>query len=238
MPILVENKSRLARGGERLVDELMRFKPEAVSANQWAISAGVARSVWTDMRRHGNPSRRTLEKLLGVAGSSLAEFEALRVSPGSAAGPSDEDLSDAHWGWRGAPLVPLPLFCCVAAGDWGEQRLELWSIDRSRAIAQLPRPPSLSADLEVFAVAAPSAAMAPRLRSGRYIAISPAAPLEPDCDLFVVLEETGSARLGLAGQFVGHEGAGIVIRQYRGARRATVPNQVIASLAVIVGELI
>ena len=56
--------------------QLMRFKPEDLSANAWAVRAGVSRTVWADMRRHGNPSRRTLEKLLGAVGSSLAEFEA------------------------------------------------------------------------------------------------------------------------------------------------------------------
>jgi hypothetical protein len=59
--------------------DLMRFKPEELTANGWAVKAGVSRTVWADMRRHGNPSRRTLEKLLAAASSSLAEFEALRL---------------------------------------------------------------------------------------------------------------------------------------------------------------
>ncbi len=235
---MVRDKSKTARAGEQLVDELMRFKPEAISANQWAISAGVARSVWTDMRRHGNPSRHTLEKLLGAAGSSLAEFEALRVLPALSRTVAGDDLSDAHWGWRGAPLLPLPLYRCTAAGPWGDERLELWSLDRSKAVAQLPRPPSLASDTEAYAIGAPSAAMAPRLRRGRHIAISPGAPLEPGDDIFVVLADGKSDWVGLAGQFVGHEGEGIVIRQYRGERRASVPAKDIASLAVIVGELI
>ena len=62
-----------------LLIDLMRFKPDMMSANAWAVSAGVSRTVWTDIRRHANPSRRTLEKLLAAAGSSLAEFEALRI---------------------------------------------------------------------------------------------------------------------------------------------------------------
>ena len=62
-----------------LYRDLMRLKPDELTPNGWAVKAGVSRTVWSDMRRHGNPSRRTLEKLLDAAGSSLAEFEALRI---------------------------------------------------------------------------------------------------------------------------------------------------------------
>ena len=83
--------------------ELMRFKPEGWSANAWAVTAGVSRTVWSDMRRHGNPSRRTLEKLLKAAGSSLAEFEALRVGDAPRAAPAGSVLGDAQSvGWRTA----------------------------------------------------------------------------------------------------------------------------------------
>ncbi|HMI40952.1 MAG TPA: hypothetical protein VK485_06960, partial [Sphingomicrobium sp.] len=63
----------------QLYRDLMRFKPDDLTANGWAVKAGVSRSVWADMRRHGNPSRRILAKLLVAAGSSLAEFEALQI---------------------------------------------------------------------------------------------------------------------------------------------------------------
>ena len=63
-----------ALGESQIYRDLMRFKPESLSPNAWAVKAGVSRSVWSDMRRHGNPSRRTLQKLLAAAGSSLAEF--------------------------------------------------------------------------------------------------------------------------------------------------------------------
>src|SRR3954464_12564985 len=98
--------------------DLMRFKPEHLTANAWAVKAGVSRTVWTDMRRHGNPSRRTLEKLLVTVGSSLAEFEALRLGPeprqlaANAAG----HVGDMRWGWAQAPLPPLPLVASSLGG--------------------------------------------------------------------------------------------------------------------------
>jgi hypothetical protein len=91
-----------------IYDDLMRFKPEGMSPNAWAMKAGVSRTVWSDMRRHGNPSRRTLQKLLTAAGSSLAEFEALRIG----GVPLDEvavgrAVDDRHYAWGAPQLAPL-----------------------------------------------------------------------------------------------------------------------------------
>ena len=72
--------------GTRLFEELMRFRPDGMTANSWVVKAGVSRNFWNDLKRHGNPSRRTLEKLLAAADSSLAEFEALRSNHPKALG--------------------------------------------------------------------------------------------------------------------------------------------------------
>src|SRR5437868_3022470 len=100
--------------------ELMRFKPDGLTPNGWAIRAGVSRTVWADMRRHGNPSRRTLEKLLTTAGSSLAEFEALRLEGDRPAGQNAitgvEDTRASAW--ASARLPSLPLVGTDLAGEW------------------------------------------------------------------------------------------------------------------------
>src|SRR5690242_12764196 len=92
----------------QIYQDLMRFKPDGLTPNGWAMKAGVSRTVWSDMRRHGNPSRRTLEKLLTAAGSSLAEFEALRVGERRITGPST-GLADRKGSSWGTPMIPLPL---------------------------------------------------------------------------------------------------------------------------------
>src|SRR6187455_3069515 len=87
--------------------DLMRFKPDRLTPNAWAVRAGVSRTVWADMKRHGNPSRRTLEKLLAAAGSSLAEFEALRIgaATGAPPPPAASGVGEARRrGWAQAPL--------------------------------------------------------------------------------------------------------------------------------------
>src|SRR4029453_8042145 len=103
--------------------DLIRLKPEHLTANAWAVKAGVSRTVWADMRRHGNPSRRTLEKLLTAVGSSLAEFEALRIGPGPAprvtvpGGLGDPGTQP----WTPAQLPPIPLVRSGLAGEWDEE---------------------------------------------------------------------------------------------------------------------
>ena len=106
--------------------ELMRFRPAELSPNAWAVKAGVSRTVWADMRRHGNPSRRTLEKLLVAAGSSLAEFEALRIGPDSQVAPHTRAVGDRSRGWSPAQLPPLPLLASAFGGEYSERGRGIW----------------------------------------------------------------------------------------------------------------
>ena len=39
----------MADEGSRLVEELMRFKPDRLTANAWAVQAGVSRTIWADL---------------------------------------------------------------------------------------------------------------------------------------------------------------------------------------------
>jgi len=177
--------------------DLMRFKPDGLTANGWAVKAGVSRSVWADMRRHGNPSRRTLAKLLAVAGSSLAEFEALQIGETSApsiatttlAGVSD---SLAH-GWRSAPLAPVPLLSTIIGGEWGDggQHIEMTVVDTSEVAEQLSRPASLASDSNAYAVTIVGDSMWPRFRPGRRVFVSPKAPVAIGDDVMVRLRQAG-----------------------------------------------
>lgn len=174
-----------------LVDELMRFRPEGMTANAWAVKAGVSRTIWADLRRHGNPSRRTLSKLLEAAGSSLAEFEALRVG-GSAQTPVEAAaLAERGRVWRHAPLEPLPLLAAEPAGAWAGSGtpIELFKIDHATVIDRLQRPASLAAERSVYAVTIIGDSMWPRFRKGRRIAVSPSAPISAGDDVLVLLAE-------------------------------------------------
>jgi hypothetical protein len=160
----------------------MRFRPEDLSPNAWAVKAGVSRTVWADMRRHGNPSRRTLEKLLSVAGSSLAEFEALRVGPEPrqlGAGAALGRIGDIRQDWRAAPLRPLRLIASSLLGEWRKpgSQVELTELRPRDVLGQLPRPSSLTGDSEAFAFTIVGDSMSPRFRPGSRVAVSPRSPV-------------------------------------------------------------
>jgi SOS-response transcriptional repressor LexA len=234
----------MADNGALLIQDLMRFLPDGMTANGWAVKAGVSRTIWADMRRHGNPSRRTLEKLLGAAGSSLAEFEALRV--GESVGPNSPmatGLADARaTGWRSAPLAPIPLLATAFAGEWrGEgSGIEVISIDSSDPMCRIDRPPSLAGDRESYAVTVMGEAMWPRFRPGRRLLVSPASPVSIGDDVAVKLADGAEHRMSkvLIKELVGRSADFIELRQFNPDIHFHVDTAIISAIHKVVGEAI
>lgn len=226
----------MADDGSQLLEELMRFKPDGLTANAWAVQAGLGRTIWADLKRHGNPSRRTLEKLLVVAGSSLAEFEALCVSSSSRLAADGAGLAERAQPWRETPLPPLSLFRTLHAGAWGDRdsAIPLLSIERDAVVDRLPRPPSLAADRSAYAITIVSESMWPRFRLGRRIAVSPSSPVAIGDDVLVLLMAGQAALLGELLQAT--QGAGL--RQYNPAERFEVAAAEVAAVHKILGEMI
>lgn len=228
--------------------DLMRFKPDELSPNAWAMKAGVSRTVWTDMRRHGNPSRRTLEKLLLAAGSSLLEFEALRLGPeraSSGAGVTRAGLGDLRRAWAPAPLSPLPLFASSLGGECEQagQGVQLTQIRRSEVLDWLPRPASLIRDKEAYAVTVVSDAMWPRFRPGSRVAVSPRDPVGVGDDVIASLRPTeGQDQAGFERVLIMHlikrSGTAFELRQFNPDLSIQVATERVETVAKIVGELI
>lgn len=223
----------MSGAGERLFEELMRFRPVGLSANGWAVKAGVARTIWSDLRRHGNPSRRTLEKLLGAAGMSLAEFEALRV------GHSPPELvayglAEPNRGWRSAPSEPVPLFETHLAGEWGKSGsgIAIHSIDRSRSVGKVDRPAALASDRDAYAVTMVDEAMWPRFRTGRRLLVLPAASVAVGDD---VLVELGGGAV-LIKELVSRSTQAIRLRQFTPDASFEVRAAEVVAMHKIVGE--
>lgn len=236
-----------ATGESQIVRDLLRLKPEALSPNAWAVKAGLSRSVWTDMRRHGNPSRRTLEKLLAAAGSSLAEFEALRLGPeprrpvGAAAG----QVGDSGWAWTPAQLPPLPLVVSRLAGEWGEpdSRIELTELRPNELLDRLPRPAGLAADPDAYALTVVGDSMWPRFRPGRRIAVSPRSPVAIGDDVLVRLRQpTGTGpdggELVLIKELVKRTAVHVELRQFNPDASIRVDTGEVEAILKIAGELI
>jgi SOS-response transcriptional repressor LexA len=226
----------------------MRFRPDGLSPNAWAVKAGVSRTVWTDMRRHGNPSRRTLEKLLAVAGSSLAEFEALRLGPEPKdvlTASSTAGLGDVRSGWTAAPLAPLPLIASTLAGEWPKpgSKVELFEIRPRELLGRLQRPMSLAGDAQAFALTVVGDSMWPRFRPGSRIAVSPRAPVAVGDDVLVRLHASEAPQPEefervLIMQLVKRTGAGLELRQFNPDKTVHVGEADVDRTLKIAGELI
>jgi hypothetical protein len=236
-----------AAGESQIYRDLMRFKPEGLSANAWAVKAGVSRTVWADMRRHGNPARRTLEKLLAAANSSLAEFEALRLGPAPhrLVGSATPAVGDARWAWSSAPLPPLPLIVSRLAGEWGEpgSEVELVEIRPGDTLERLPRPISLAGDPDAYALTVVGNSMWPRFCPGRRIAISPRAPVAIGDDVLVRLRPgpeggKGDRERVLIMQMVRTSTASVELRQFNPDITVRVNAAEIGAILKIPGELI
>ena len=226
-----------------IYDDLMRFKPEGLTPNAWAVLAGVSRTVWADMRRHGNPSRRTLEKLLKAAGSSLAEFEALRISgPARASDSADASVADRSGpGWGPAQLRPLPQVTTLAAGLWGppDQAISLTELRPGELLGNLPRPASLARDESAYALAVVDDSMWPRFRPGRILAVSPKAPVVAGDDVLVKLRASVAAESVpvLIKALAQRSATGVELRQFNPDATFIVPADDISSIDKVLGEL-
>lgn len=222
--------------------DLMRFKPDELTPNGWAVKAGVSRTVWADMRRHGNPSRRTLEKLLAAASSSLAEFEALRLGDqASAIAAVPGSLADKKgWGWDPARLPALPLLATALAGEWGEARsgIELTEVRWDELIDRLARPPSLAGDRDAYALTVVGESMWPRFKPGRRIAVSPRSPVAIGDDVIVRLRSSAASQPVLIKGLIRRNNGGIELRQFNPDLPFEVDDSHIHSIHKVVGELI
>lgn len=230
-----------------IYDDLMRFKPEGLTPNAWAMIAGVSRTVWADMRRHGNPSRRTLEKLLKAAGSSLAEFEALRVSGAPVREPiATPGISDRHAGnWEGRQLPSLPLLATAMAGEWGDEpgSVELTELRSDELVDHVARPASLANDHTAYAITIVGDSMWPRFRPGRRVAVSPKSPVAVGDDVLVRLrpasdEPRGAAVPVLIKELVRRTSSGLELRQFNPDLTFDVAAADIDAIEKVLGELV
>lgn len=233
----------VAAEDSELYRDLMRFKPDGLSPNAWAVKAGVNRTVWADMRRHGNPSRRTLERLLAAAGSSLAEFEALRVggAPRAPAGDFGGVGEARARGWTPQGLPPLPLRETRLAGEWGEagSGIEVMEVSSATEIDRLPRPQSLAGDAEAYAVTIVGDSMWPRFRPGRRLAVSPRSPVAIGDDVLVRVRQDGAqAGLVLLKELVRRTSAFLELRQFNPDLSFRVDTDEVESIEKVVGEVI
>ena len=228
--------------GEAILADLERFKPEGMTLNGWAVGAGVNRAVWGDIRRHANPSRRTLEKLLTFAGSSLAEFEALRIGSGpSLTTASSGEVRDSKAGWGPAQRPAIPLLAAEVGGGFESSVPPVAKIALKGAAGHsIDRPQSLNGETGLYAFQLPHAAMWPRYRQGRTLIVAPDMAVKPGDDALLVLHNPSGPALMVAvlGEWVTGDAETATIRQFNPDEVFRLDRADIANIHRVVGEAI
>jgi DNA-binding phage protein len=168
---------------------LMAVKPEGMSLNRWASLAGINRSIFNGIAKHGNPTTQTLDKLLAAIGVDPSDFRA-RLSPVKTdvrgSGMTPDQVRDA-WAMP-QPSKPVPLLGTAFGSDLEEiEGVETTELMLSEVLDYLARPPGLANDADAYAVTIIGESMFPRFEAGELAFVSPKAPVNVGDDVLVQL---------------------------------------------------
>lgn len=168
---------------------LMAVKPPELSPNAWAVKAGVNRAVWVDMRRSGNPTRRTVEKLLEAIGMTPAAFEARQGTVQSEVRGTGMSPAEVREAWAlPHPAKRVPILGTAFGSDLeGLDDIETTELMMSEVLDYVARPPSLAGDEEAYAVTTIGDSMSPRFEPGEIVFVSPKATVGIGDDVVVQL---------------------------------------------------
>lgn len=180
------------QGDPPIYAALMRVKPAELTPNAWASRAGVGRAVWTDIRRHGNPTRKTLGKLLDAIGMSVAEFEAGQSTVQTEVKGTGMTPDQVRAAWSLPAAKAVPLLGTAFGGEWlDDAEVEMTELRLAEVLDYLARPPSLAGDDAAYAVEIVGESMAPRFEPGEQVFVSPKAAVRVGDDVIVQLRANG-----------------------------------------------
>ena len=166
------------QGENSLFDRLMAIKPENLSANAWAVNAGVSRAVFNDIRRRNNANHETIEKLLDAIGVSWAQFDAGKA-PDKTPVQSERVRSPiAEWRApdrpRDVPVLGTAACAELSFGTNGDSvDIETMEIDHDEVIDYLRRPLALMDRRDVYAIYFTGYSMAPKFEPGEPAYVDP-----------------------------------------------------------------
>ncbi|HEY8593279.1 MAG TPA: S24 family peptidase [Sphingomicrobium sp.] len=169
---------------------LMAVRPAGLSNNEWATRAGIHRSIFNGIRAHGNPTDRTIDRLLDAIGVSRAAFEERRTPVRTEVRGTGMSPQEARAAWSMPQAKAVPLLGTAFGGDWEElEGVELTELNLSEVLDNLARPPSLANDEEAYAIEIVGDSMAPRFEPGEHAFVSPKAAVRPGDDVVVQLTD-------------------------------------------------
>jgi phage repressor protein C with HTH and peptisase S24 domain len=186
-----------------MYDALMAVKPEGMSLNHWAQLAGINRSIFNGIRAHGNPTSKTLDRLLGAIGVDPAEFRARTGSVQTNVRGTGMSPTEVRQAWAiPEPAKRVPLLGTAFGSDLEEiEGVETTELMLSEVLDYVARPPSLANDAEAYAVTTIGDSMFPRFEPGEIAFVSPKATVNIGDDVLVQLR--GAADEGEDNQLAG-----------------------------------
>lgn len=222
---------------------LMRIKPDSLTRNAWTVSAGVSRAFFSDVKRHGNPDRSTLERVLAAIGWTVARFEAesglypVQTEVRSAGAVGFDEMKRLVFGDE--PLPPLPLYGSAQGGDLDED-FAMTELDLSEVLDHLRRPAALADDQESYALTIVGESMRPRFKPGERVGVSPRARVEIGDDVIVQLrgENTNRVHRVLIKELVRRRSDHIVLKQHNPARELRVERSTVVSMHKVKGHFL
>lgn len=229
---------------------LAAVKPDALSWNAWAMKAGVGRSIFTEIRRHGNPTNETLDKLLTAIEVPRSHFETVRL--GAFGNVTDTGMTDAQaQAAMGDPLAKmkrLPLVGSAIGGAFDEaEHVELTELVMGDVLDHLPRPEKLAGDRRAYALTIVGESMAPRFEPGEIALVSPQQPVAIGDDVIVQLrseagedadpDHANRVTMVLIKRLVKRTARELTLRQFNPETTFTVPIAQVAATHKVVGRV-
>lgn len=166
-----------------LFDRLMAVKPPGLSANAWAVRAGVSRSAFNDIRKRNAANHTTIEKLLSAIGVTFAAFEAGDRVADKDAAPLDAPSKSPMMALRGddrprdVPILGTAECGTIEfEGDAGSFLIETMELDMFNVIDYARRPATLDNRRDVYAFYYTGHSMEPRYEPGEIGYADPSRP--------------------------------------------------------------
>lgn len=164
---------------------LSALRPDGWTNADWAREAGVSRQAFTDLKKRGSLSHKTIEALLVAAGRSWAEFDATQAMPASA-GQSRMADTRVAFATRPADLLgnavvnnelprDIPVFGTAEGAatpvdeDGNTVLTDAMTMDQDEVVEYRLRPSSLIGKRNIYALYVIGDSMAPWKEAGELI---------------------------------------------------------------------
>lgn len=161
-----------------LFDRLMAVKPVSLSVNAWTVRAGLSRSALQDIKRRGNASWDTIQKLLDAIGVTQAEFEA--GARQTEKEPSTDAVRAPYQAFRGQdrprdiPVVGTAQCADIEFTTDGEPvAIETMEMDMGEVVDYVRRPASLDNRRDIYAIYFVGGSLEPRYEAGEIAYVDP-----------------------------------------------------------------